>query len=181
MGLPDMALPTPPVDTPQVSDDTGPGLPDYGRLQSRGTKRPRAEFEPQHEESLPAKRVPPNADFAEHKEMLKQAVHETEQLTRHDKYSPSLFFSATPGQESVSVRDIVEFVVRESLKASSSSYIAPPATDGDAQRCEVVTTLSNGSKKSKVVEWIVRPSVPEFILGEPAMSSMSFLLILSSG
>lgn len=166
MGLPDLPLPTPPADLPhQPSDDCA--SPPSQTLQSRGTKRTRDQSEPHGDLSTPAKRTVPTAILrAEHKNHLRQAVRESEKLACHDKYSPSLLFNTSSGAESVSVRDLIDFVVQESLKGSSSSYVSPFITDGPSRRVEAEVTLSNGNVKSKTVEWTIRPCVPEFVLGK---------------
>lgn len=161
MGLPELTLPTPPADAASSSAKASVEPESQGRPESRGTKRYRDVSEPSQEDSTSPKRITRNM---ERKTCLEEAVAESHDLIHADNYSPSLLFSESKGHRQVHVEDTITFVVQECLKASASSHVGSAQSNDYGHKVEVEVTLSNGSQRSKTVEWIIRPTVPEFVL-----------------
>lgn len=171
MGLPDMGLPTPPDEYVGRGKSDRRLSAEYDShtrttLTSRGLKRRR-------DEALPA-REPPNkvrhlsratTSESERKHTLDTAIQETSNLGSKKEYSPRMLFSQGHGLQDVNVRDLINYVVNESLKTGGRREITTPTDTVDGQTIVVEGKASNGETRTKRVEWAVQASVPEHILG----------------
>jgi len=99
---------------------------------------------------------------------IEHAVQECRALEESEEaqFSPSMIEIVGSGMQYVNVREMIECVVNESLRSGGrpESSVATPTAEG--QTIEVQSRMSNGSTRSKTIEWTVDSQVPGYILGK---------------
>jgi len=83
-----------------------------------------------------------------------------------DRYSPSILEETGHPMQYINVREMVDYVVNESLRSGGrpESSVATPTSQG--QIIEIHTRLGDGSIRKKMITWTVQDAVPQHILGK---------------
>jgi len=168
MGLPELALPTAPMDIPFVALTEHDNNANMALPESPGKRGVKRQHDDMNESSKPLpslKRFASNTPSEEHQCQTQAATPERQDIASDNTYSPSLLFSAKSGPEFVNAREVIDFVIKESLRASNSIQDTAPQYDGPTRRVHVRTTLRDGTESAKIVEWVVHPNIPKLILG----------------
>lgn len=71
---------------------------------------------------------------------------------------------ATPGLRQTDLRDLLHYVINESLRVGGRPDSALATETPRGERIETRTRNSKGDAKSKIIEWSVDPAVPETML-----------------
>ncbi|KAI9748980.1 MAG: Class II abasic (AP) endonuclease [Chaenotheca gracillima] len=113
------------------------------------------------------------------RECAKQAVRESERLTRaaargngevstpqpqHRQYTPETDPAPTPGLRHTRLRELLHHIISESLRVGGRPDYAIANDTEHGETIEVRSRSSNGEVKSKLIEWSVDPAVPETLL-----------------
>lgn len=103
---------------------------------------------------------------------IENVVQECRELDDSEdvRFSPSMIEIVGHGMQYVNVREMIEGVINESLRSGGrpESSITTPTAKG--QTIEVQSRMSNGSTRSKTIEWTVDDQVPGYILGKFRLS-----------
>jgi len=83
-----------------------------------------------------------------------------------ERYSPSILEETGHSMQYINVREMVDYVVNESLRSGGrpESSVATPMSQG--QIIEVHSRLGDGSIRKKTITWTVQDAVPQHILGK---------------
>jgi hypothetical protein len=83
-----------------------------------------------------------------------------------ERYSPSILEETGHSMQYINVREMVDFVVNESLRSGGrpESSVSTPTSQG--QIIEVHSRLGDGSIREKTIVWTVHDTVPQHILGK---------------
>jgi len=175
MGLDD-ALPTPPQDNAVIEMKTPSSRPISSTrptlAMSRGVKRRSDEDLHAHGHHSKTRHIDEHGPSHKRRSTeIEHVVQECQALDEAEeaRFSPSMIEIVGHGMQYVNVREMIECVINESLRLGGrpESSVTTPTEKG--QTIEVQSRMSNGSTKSKTIEWAVESQVPGYILGKFCM------------